>query len=78
MIVGRPKLYQMIERNNGPFFATLQKHCRTHISSVRFVGSGGPKPVEAEIEPATTSHAVPPPPIQDRQYKLEYPPKSAK
>jgi hypothetical protein len=78
VIVGRPKLYEIIERNNGPFFVTLQKHCRTHISSVRFVGAGGPKPVEAETEVAPTKVAAssPSPPNQDRQYEIPYPPKS--
>ena len=77
VIVGRPKLYEIIERNNGPFFVTLQKHCRTHISSVRFAGAGGPKPAEAKIRVAAKEEPAMPPsaPIQDRQYLIQYPKK---
>jgi hypothetical protein len=45
VIVGRPKLLEIIEQNDGPFFVIIEKYARAHISSVRFVGSGGPKPI---------------------------------
>lgn len=76
VIVGRSKLYEIIERNNGPFFVTLQKHCRTHISSARFIGSGGPKLVEPEAQPKNPPDAsLPAPPIEEKQYRIPYPQK---
>ena len=46
VIVGRVKVFDLIAKNNGPFFVTLSKYARGHVSTVRFVGSGGPKPVD--------------------------------
>jgi hypothetical protein len=60
VIVGRPKLFEIIERNDGPFFVTIDKYTRTHISSIRFVGSGAPKP----IGPSLPQQAVIPPQTQ--------------
>ena len=43
VIVGRERLFQIIENNNGPLFVTIDRQSRSHISSVRFAGDGGPK-----------------------------------
>jgi hypothetical protein len=51
VIVGRPRIFQIIDRNNGPFFVTLEKNTRSHVSGIRFVGGGGEKPPEAETPP---------------------------
>ena len=81
VIVGRPRLFEIIERNNGPFFVTIDKHTRSHVSSVRFVGSGGPKPVEvaapAEAE-AVVATAVPQPVRVPQQISIPYPPHPTK
>jgi hypothetical protein len=60
VIVGRDKLLEIIERNDGPFFLTIDKHSRTHISAIRFVGSGGPKPAAGNQE---SGPATPGPPL---------------
>ncbi len=81
VIVGRPKLFEIIERNNGPFFVTIDKHSRGHISSVRFVGAGGPKLVEAAMpaEAAVTIAPLPPqPPLTPQQHVLAFPPHAPK
>jgi len=44
VIVGRLRLFEIIGLNNGPLFVTIAKQARSHISSVRFAGDGGPKP----------------------------------
>lgn len=64
VIVGRPKLFELIHKNNGPFFLTLDKHARGHISAVRFVGTGGPKAATPEV---TAPEDAPPPMIQSLQ-----------
>jgi hypothetical protein len=46
VIVGRARLLEIIERNNGPLFVTIEKYARSHISPVRYAGDGGPKPAE--------------------------------
>jgi hypothetical protein len=76
LIVGRPKLYEIIDRNNGPFFLSLDKHCRTHISSVRYCGSGGPKPPDAVEQVAFEGSSVisEQSPIAKQQYELYVPP----
>jgi hypothetical protein len=64
VIVGRPRIFDIIERNNGPFFVTIDKNTRSHISSVRFVGSGGAKTAEtgSPSEAPTAIEPSPPPP----------------
>jgi hypothetical protein len=52
IIIGRRKLAAIVDRNNGPFFVEIDKHASNHISSVRFAGSGGPKP--QEVPPSAT------------------------
>lgn len=44
VIVGRDRLFQIIENNNGPLFVTIDKQSRSRISSVRYAGDGGPSP----------------------------------
>jgi hypothetical protein len=53
IIVGRQRLLEIIARNNGPLFVTIDKQARSHISSVRFAGDGGPKPLIASVPVAT-------------------------
>jgi hypothetical protein len=55
VIVGRPRLFEIIEHNDGPFFVTLQKYTHAHISHVRFVGSGAPKPIGSSTPQMATS-----------------------
>lgn len=78
VIVGRPRLYEIIEKNNGPFFVTIDKHTRSHISSVRFVGSGAPKPVEVTTPVETEAVVVATDPVQServpQQLSIQYPP----
>lgn len=52
IIIGRRKLAAIVDRNNGPFFVEIDKHASNHISSVRFAGTGGPKP--QEVPPSVT------------------------
>lgn len=52
IIVGRRKLARIVERNNGPFFVDIDKHATSHVSSVRYVGGGGPKPEEEAVMPS--------------------------
>lgn len=81
VIVGRIKLYEIIERNNGPFFVTIDKKCRGHVSSARFCGSGGPKPLEgAEVvaDAKASVHSSAPLSLSERQYSIEYPPEPTK
>jgi|SRR6267143_1111836 len=63
VIVGRPKLLEIIEQNDGPFFVTIEKYARTHISSIRFVGSGGPKPIGPSAPQQAAPSPVPPLPL---------------
>ncbi len=66
VIVGRSKLFEIIERNNGPLFVTIQKYSHSHISSVRFVGSGGPRSTESVISQEIVTPAAPvPPPFRE-------------
>jgi hypothetical protein len=58
VIAGRVRLFEIIERNNGPFCVTIEKHARSHISSVRYAGDGGPKPAEAALADQTASGEV--------------------
>ena len=44
VIVGIKRLYEIIHKNNGPLFVTIDKQARGHISRVRFAVGGGPKP----------------------------------
>jgi hypothetical protein len=63
VIVGRQRIFDIIEKNNGPFFVTIDKHARSHVSGVRFVGDGGPKSFDEQPQPvaATVSTATPKP-----------------
>jgi hypothetical protein len=73
VIVGRQRLFEIIERNNGPFFVTIDKQARGHISPVRFAGKGGPKPVQPQpvsTPIAESKTAEPPPTLQPRQASL--------
>lgn len=77
VIVGRKRLFEIIEKNNGPLFVTIDKHARGHISQARFAGDGGPKPVQPDA-PATLSSDQPraAPPIPERrspQKEIEFP-----
>jgi hypothetical protein len=47
VIVGQQRILQIIEANNGPLFVTIDKQARSHISSVRFAGDGGPKTIQS-------------------------------
>jgi hypothetical protein len=64
VIVGRPKLFEIIEHNDGPFFVTIDKYTRAHISTIRFVGPGGPKPIGSSIP---QQHITPLPPAPPRE-----------
>ncbi len=72
VIVGRPRIFEIIERNNGPFFVTLEKYARSHISSIRFVGTGGAKNEAASLAeaPVVTASDPPPPPSEPIQWEL--------
>jgi hypothetical protein len=71
VIVGRKRLLEIVDRNNGPLFVTIQKYARSHISQVRFAGDGGPKPTEqAAAGPTPTSPDQPTPqPEREPQQK---------
>jgi hypothetical protein len=71
VIVGRPKLLEIIDRNNGPFFVTIEKYARAHISSVRFVGSGGPKPFGTSAPQDVAHPPVPTPPALQEPMQRE-------
>jgi hypothetical protein len=58
VIVGRQRILQIIEANNGPFFITIDKQARSHISSVRFAGDGGPKPPQP-VAPKPSDEPMP-------------------
>lgn len=71
VIVGRPRLYEIIARNDGPFFVTIERNTRRHISSIRFVGSGAPKPAEAPASSESpTLKPLSRPPIEPTQRVL--------
>jgi hypothetical protein len=70
VIVGRKRLYEMIEKNNGPFFVTIQKDSRSHLSQIRFAGEGGPKPVQVLVAVvAEASRARPEPSLPTPERK---------
>lgn len=48
VIVGRRRILEIVERNNGPFFVTIDKFARSHVSPVRYVGEGGPKAIQEQ------------------------------
>jgi hypothetical protein len=57
VLVGRARIAEIIDRNNGPFFVTLTRFARSHVSRPRYCADGGPKPVtemklESEPEPS--------------------------
>lgn len=73
VIVGRPRLLEIIERNDGPFFVTIDKNARAHVSSIRFAGDGGPKPIGPPATPqiaASPQASEPPPPRVPEQREL--------
>jgi PIN like domain len=43
IILGRRKMAELVHKLDGPFFATISKESSSHISAVKFVGSGAPK-----------------------------------
>jgi hypothetical protein len=72
VIVGREKLFEIIEHNNGPFFVTIDKYARAHVSSIRFVGSGSPKPIGLAMpqEVVTPTPPASSPPLESVQGEL--------
>jgi hypothetical protein len=71
VIVGRIRVFDLIENNNGPFFVTISKFARGHISGARFAGSGGPKPIAVSVTEETQaapSAQVQPPPLTLAKY----------
>jgi hypothetical protein len=60
VIVGRQRLLEIIHGNNGPLFVTIDKHARSHISSVRFAADGGPKPPQPAILSGATTVDIKP------------------
>ena len=49
VIVGRKRIFEIIENNSGPFFATIGKFAWSHISALRYAGGGGP--IEKPLTP---------------------------
>lgn len=50
IILGRRKLARTVDRNDGPFFVSIEKYATNHITSIRYVGTGAPKPTAPEAE----------------------------
>jgi hypothetical protein len=77
VIVGRKRLFEIIDKNNGPLFVTIDKSARSHISQARFAGDGGPKPVLAAVQTSPSSdqpQPTPPTPEHSAQQKeIEFP-----
>jgi hypothetical protein len=78
IIVGRRKLARIVEKNDGPFFVDIDKHATSHVSSVRYVGGGGPKSREEEVmpqPPAEVSDAAvaESQPLEDPQQLIRFP-----
>jgi hypothetical protein len=67
VIVGRKRIFEIIEKNNGPLFVTLLKEARGHISTPRFVAGGGPKPIQTEAVVVATA----PKPVEESPPKPE-------
>jgi hypothetical protein len=77
VIMGRGQIGRIIEKNNGPFYVHIGRESYSHISPVRFVGTGGRKIIEeptaavagpvapAEAQPKPESPAESKPPKQD-------------
>jgi hypothetical protein len=50
IIAGRHRMQKIIDENDGPFYVTVGKSYESHVGRLRFVGSGGPKIREPELE----------------------------
>jgi hypothetical protein len=46
VIMGRVHIARIIDKNNGPFYVHIGREAQSHVSPVRFVGTGGKKIIE--------------------------------
>jgi hypothetical protein len=60
VIMARRKIAAIIDKNNGPFYVHIGKEAQSHLSEVRFVGSGGRKPNTEPVANAVPVSVTPP------------------
>lgn len=74
IIMARKQIARIIEKNDGPFYVHIGRESHSHLSPVRFVGTGGRKiveettdavPVSVGTSEATASAVEPPRQQQD-------------
>jgi len=58
VIMARKQIARMVDQNNGPFYVHIGKEAHSHLSSVRFVGTGGRKVIESKSVAASVPVAV--------------------
>lgn len=46
VIMARRQIAAIVDKNNGPFYVHIGKEAHSHLSAVRFVGTGGRKVAE--------------------------------
>jgi hypothetical protein len=74
ILVGRQRIFEIIERNDGPFFVTINKFAKSHISRPRYCAGGGPKPIPeliVQVQPKPADN--PEPPKKKQQAVFEWP-----
>jgi hypothetical protein len=76
VIMARKQIARIIDKNDGPFYVHIGKESYSHLSPVRFVGTGGRKIIEESTDAVPVPVAVsestikPPEPEQPKQADL--------
>lgn len=60
VIMARRQIALIIDRNNGPFYVHIGKEGHSHLSQVRFVGTGGRKQIAEPASVAAPASSKPP------------------
>jgi hypothetical protein len=82
VIMARRQIARIIDKNNGPFYVHIGKESHSHLSAVRFVGSGGrkiieesknavPVPVVVSESESTAKPSEPEPPKQSDLFRKD-------
>ena len=59
VIMARRQIARIIDKNNGPFYVHIGKESNSHLSPVRYVGTGGRKMIEEpkDVVPVVVSES---------------------
>jgi PIN like domain len=73
VIMGRAQIARIIDKNNGPFYVHIGRECQSHVSAVKFVGTGGRKIVEESAAPVAVPVVAEPTPNVEAPAEPEVP-----